>query len=90
VECNILIRLYIVELVKGRKYLFSTNGAKYYHPDKSVISKIILNDKNIHKELYFNYDFDFINIINKKDLKDKYNYSVHRNTTKIEVGKENE
>lgn len=64
-----------IEIIKAKKYLISTNGAKHNHPDKRVIAKI-LKSHNEKKVLYFNYKLDICKILNENSLKNKYNYEI--------------
>lgn len=64
-----------IDIIKAKKYLISTNGAKHNHPDKRVIAKI-LKSHNEKKTLYFNYQLDLCKVLDENPLKDKYNYEI--------------
>ena len=53
----------LMETITADRFLISTNGEKFGHPDDECLSKIIFKQKT-HKELYFNYF--------RKDITDKY------------------
>ncbi|NFI94450.1 MBL fold metallo-hydrolase [Clostridium botulinum] len=45
----------LLEMITSKRYLISTNGNTFDHPDLETISKIIVNQKE-KKKLYFNYE----------------------------------
>lgn len=65
----------LMDIIKVKRYLISTNGKSYGHPDENVIAKIIKHNKE-HKELYFNYPIKMLEEINDIQLREKYNYSI--------------
>ncbi|MBN1038262.1 MULTISPECIES: MBL fold metallo-hydrolase [unclassified Clostridium] len=66
----------LIDIIKAKRYLISTNGKSYGHPDENVIAKIIMHNKE-HKELYFNYPIKMLEEINDIQLREKYNYSIN-------------
>jgi hypothetical protein len=48
----------LVELMVADRFLISTNGARYRHPDPEAIELILKRSAVRHPELYFNYDSD--------------------------------
>jgi metal-dependent hydrolase (beta-lactamase superfamily II) len=71
---NELLKLFIAD-----KYIFSTSGRGkgFKHPDIETIFRIITVNTEREKKLIFNYKpLHIIQIIDKQNLKDKYNFSV--------------
>ena len=60
--------------VIAKNYLVSSDGKKFNHPNKALISKI-LNEKH-SKNVYFNYNQSDFAVLNNKNEKQKYNYEV--------------
>lgn len=71
---NISIRL--LNLITCNNFLFSTDGLSYNHPDLETIAKIVLNNIESKKELFFNYELDIFEKLNDKKLKNQYNYEI--------------
>lgn len=68
-----------VNFVKGKYYIFSTNGkAHKEHPSIEVISKIISKNKGNKEKIYlvFNYKVDCIVNFDCEELKNIYNYEI--------------
>ncbi|MBU3075690.1 MBL fold metallo-hydrolase [Clostridium estertheticum] len=65
------------KIASSKKYLVSTNGRKFDHPDLECLSKIIVNQKE-YKELYFNYYHQKVydNLFDNS-LKTNYHYEIH-------------
>ncbi|EDY7119105.1 MBL fold metallo-hydrolase [Salmonella enterica] len=56
----------LIERINCSKYFISTNGAKFNHPDESLIARIIYYSPNQEIDFYFNlqndsFDFNFFN-----------------------------
>lgn len=66
----------VLDLIDTNKFLFSTSGKYHNHPDLECLSKIILSESNQVKELIFNYKTKNSNIVDKKELYQKYNYNI--------------
>jgi hypothetical protein len=67
------------------KYLISTSGARFNHPDPETIAKIIKNGGN-SPELYFNYKSTRTEIWDNEQLIKKYGYSaIYKNEENGEV-----
>lgn len=71
---NISIRL--LNLITCNNFLFSTDGLSYNHPDLETIAKIVVNNIESKKELFFNYELDIFEKLNDKKLKNQYNYEI--------------
>jgi beta-lactamase superfamily II metal-dependent hydrolase len=69
--------LELAELVVAEKYLISTNGLVYAHPDPEAISRI-LKTKTTHGKLYFNYLNEDMNGVWKDPiLESDWGYEAH-------------
>lgn len=64
----------LLNLIDSDKYIISTNGNSFDHPDIETIARIVSRKTNLPRNLYFNYHINIIDLINVKVLKDKYNY----------------
>ncbi|MCT1533166.1 MBL fold metallo-hydrolase [Sphingobacterium daejeonense] len=67
----------LLHKIDSEKYLISTNGQKHGHPDKETIAHIITRKAGFHRKLYFNYITANSKYFDRKDWKEKYNYSIH-------------
>lgn len=67
----------LLHKIDSEKYLISTNGQKHGHPDKETIVHIITRKSGFHRKLYFNYITANSKYFDRKDWKEKYNYSIH-------------
>ncbi|WP_343342755.1 MBL fold metallo-hydrolase [Terrisporobacter petrolearius] len=66
----------LFNLLQSKKYLITTNGNKFSHPDVECISKIITKQKE-YKELIFNYNIrDIEKILDEEQLKEQYKYGI--------------
>jgi hypothetical protein len=65
----------ILKKIASTRYLFSTNGARFKHPDKEAVARIIKYGGEA-PELIFNYRTDYNRIWDDDGLKEKYQYSV--------------
>jgi len=66
----------LLSLFEAKKYLISTNGLKFNHPDIEAISKIIVQNSTIEKEIIFNYKHDKLNFLDDLTLKEKYKFQI--------------
>ncbi|WP_134090160.1 AVAST type 1 anti-phage system MBL fold metallo-hydrolase Avs1a [Olivibacter sp. XZL3] len=67
----------LLNKIDSERYLISTNGQKHNHPDKETIAHIITRKVDFHRNLYFNYITANSKYFDRKDWKEKYNYSIH-------------
>jgi beta-lactamase superfamily II metal-dependent hydrolase len=58
------------------RYLVSSNGAYFEHPERSAIARILVHAVHKTKHLIFNYSTRFNRIWNDSGLKSKYNYET--------------
>lgn len=69
----------MLELIECHKYLISSDGSKYGHPNKEVIARILERNKTASNlsELYFNYPIENT-VFTEQDKKD-YNFGINNN-----------
>jgi hypothetical protein len=63
----------LIELLECRRYLVSTNGEHFSHPDRQAIARIIKYG-GPKPELYFNYRSRYNEVWARPDLQEKYGY----------------
>ncbi len=68
--------LELSEILKSNKYLISTNGRKHAHPNVETLAKLIFANKDMKKELYFNYETSTSKWICSEEIKNIYNLEV--------------
>jgi len=61
--------------VECRRYLFSTDGTQFKHPDREAVARVI-KFGGPQPELLFNYQTQFSAIWENRSLKRRYGYSV--------------
>jgi beta-lactamase superfamily II metal-dependent hydrolase len=61
-------------LVDCPKWLFSTNGDKFYHPDRETIARILCSRRNNRTELYFNYRSEYNEVWGAPYLQKRWHY----------------
>jgi beta-lactamase superfamily II metal-dependent hydrolase len=68
----------VINKIKADHILISTDGKRYYHPDKGPLAKIIYNKDEAHSlHLHFNYRTEFNEMWDDDDQMQSYNYNVH-------------
>jgi len=65
----------LLSLFSSKRFLISTNGKGYGHPSIITLAKIIISQREIKKELIFNYPLDIIDEL--KSYMANYNYEVN-------------
>lgn len=65
----------LIDLLDCRRYLFSTSGERYGHPEKETIARV-LTGKRDHCRLAFNYRSKANQAWDDDWLEDEYDYSV--------------
>ncbi|QJP18224.1 hypothetical protein HKK60_01300 [Stenotrophomonas maltophilia] len=65
----------LVELVDCSRYLISTDGSYFRHPDETAIARVIKFGGS-GNSLHFNYDTDFTAVWRDSDLQTKYDYTT--------------
>jgi hypothetical protein len=66
----------LVKALDCRRYLVSSNGNIFYHPDREAIARVILHGGD-QPRLYFNYRSRYNELWNENVLKHRYRYEAH-------------
>jgi len=69
------INVELLGLVRCKRYLFSTNGKIFNHPDVECVARVITHGGK-KRDLHFNYRTEDNEIWDDQELMDKYGYSV--------------
>lgn len=67
----------LLELIDSEKYIVSTNGVSFDHPDMETIAKLVIRKSDFKRTLFFNYPVEITKFLNDPELKSKYNYELH-------------
>lgn len=70
----------LLSLVSCNTYLLSTNGARYSHPDRAALARIV--GRGNKSRLCFNYTTSFTTLWNNAIARQKYRFQVDYPTTK--------
>jgi len=65
----------LIQLLDCPKYLISTNGSHFCHPDRQAVARIIKHG-GTNPAIYFNYKSPFNSVWERQDLREKYKYSA--------------
>jgi len=65
----------LLEALDCKKYLFSTNGAQFKHPDRQAVARVI-KWGGAQPELSFNYRTKYNEAWDGKPLRDRYGYTT--------------
>ena len=66
----------LVSLIDSPRFLFSTSGAQFKHPDEEAIARILEGAGGRPVTLYFNYLSEFNKKWQEPALQEKHNYSA--------------
>lgn len=66
----------LLERIRCKHALISTNGKKFNHPDAECVARIIGAHRGCDLVLHFNYATEFTQSWNEKSTKRKYGYAV--------------
>jgi hypothetical protein len=66
----------LMEKVKCKRILLSSDGKKYKHPDKETVAKL-LRHSGPELELYFNYRTVHNDMWDDNDMKNRYSYETY-------------
>ena len=66
----------LVSLIDSPRFLFSTSGAQFKHPDEEAIARILDSAGGRPVKLYFNYLSEFNKKWEAQSLQEKHNYSA--------------
>lgn len=65
----------LLEQLRCKRYLFSSNGSRYGHPDKAGVARVI-HWGGSRLKLYFNYRSEFNELWDDDSLRDEYGYAA--------------
>lgn len=65
-----------VGMVRSNRYLFSSNGAYYHHPDQEAVARILVGDHGEDRSLFFNYRTEENEVWDDADLMERWRYRV--------------
>jgi len=66
----------LLELIDSEKFLFSTNGDHYDHPDLITIARIVTRPAKQTRKLYFNYPVPLTGVLNNETWQKEFNYTL--------------
>jgi hypothetical protein len=66
----------LLERVDCRRYLVSTNGDHFYHPDREAIARVIKYGGE-KPGLYFNYKSQYNEVWERPDLQERFRYTTY-------------
>ena len=70
----------LMSLIESPRFLFSTNGAQFGHPDQEAVRRVIGRTAHTKATLYFNYTTDRNREWASADLKRQMKYTAKYNT----------
>ena len=66
----------LLELIDSDKYIFSTNGKPFQHPDIETIARIVNRKAKKTRELFFNYPLEIVKHLRNNVLMERYNFKI--------------
>lgn len=66
----------LLAMIDSDKFVFSTNGGIYNHPDIETVAWIVTKKDVRSRILYFNYELAITNKLMNDKYKEKYNYNI--------------
>lgn len=66
----------LLELIDSDKWIISSNGKIYNHPDIETLACILSKDDKINRKLFFNYPLAICQGLSNSELKKKHNYEI--------------
>lgn len=70
----------LMSLIESPRFLFSTNGAQFHHPDREAVARVISRSAHPGPTLFFNYETPFNKEWGEKDRQKDLNYTARFNT----------
>jgi beta-lactamase superfamily II metal-dependent hydrolase len=64
----------LLKIIDCVNFAISTDGTKHNHPDRETVARILVNDPNRPKTLYFNVNQEHAREWNRDDIKAKYKF----------------
>jgi beta-lactamase superfamily II metal-dependent hydrolase len=65
----------LLKKLRPRRYIISTNGERFRHPDAETIARILVQNEE-KREIMFNYRTELAEIWSQTAFMQKYNYSI--------------
>lgn len=66
----------LFKIIDADKWIVSTNGEGYNHPDEATLAHIIAKDKIHMRGIYFNYTLPICERFNQADLHNEYQFNI--------------
>lgn len=66
----------LFKIIDADKWIVSTNGEGYNHPDEATLAHIIAKDKIHMRGIYFNYTLPICEKFNQVDLHNEYQFNI--------------
>jgi beta-lactamase superfamily II metal-dependent hydrolase len=64
----------LLKMLDCTRFSISTDGTKHNHPDRETVARILMNDPQRSKMLYFNVNQENATVWNRSDFQGNYNY----------------
>jgi len=64
----------LLKILDCTRFAISTDGTKHNHPDREAVARILMNDPQRSKTLYFNVNQENATVWDVSDLQSRYNY----------------
>lgn len=75
----------MLNLLDAHLFLLSTDGAKFSHPSKETVAKIVSRPTDTTRHLVFNYCNSIYNLFSETNMQRQYNYAIHLYDNPIEI-----
>lgn len=66
----------LLNVISSDKWLISTNGDKYNHPDKPTLAHIITKEPEKYNQLFFNYNLPLCDELMKDEYHDGFEFEI--------------
>jgi len=79
----------LLEMIECDRYLFSTNGSKFRHPDRVTVARILVHGRdgpNSSLTLIFNYRSESTTVWDSNELQARYHYAAVYPASEKEAG----
>lgn len=75
----------ILSILDAHLFLLSTDGAKFPHPSKETVAKIVSRPTIATRHLVFNYSNNIHDLFSDAHAQKQYNYAIHLYDNPIEI-----
>lgn len=75
----------ILNILDAHLFLLSTDGAKFSHPSKETVAKIVSRPTATTRHLVFNYNNSIHDLFSDAHTQKQYNYAIHLYDNPIEI-----